>query len=86
MKMIKKFKGTKLTNPLNKLENTIKHVKKMNKTIQYLQMVKDAVKKTQREPWRWKSSEREQEQNKRKPKKENSQQNKNNGRVDLRYL
>jgi hypothetical protein len=37
----------KLINPLNIQENRIKQVKKMNKTIQYLQMVKEAVKKIQ---------------------------------------
>ena len=37
----------KLINPLSIQENRIKQVKKMNKTIQYLQMVKEAVKKIQ---------------------------------------
>lgn len=37
----------KIINPLNIQENRIKQVKKMNKTIQYLQMVKEAVKKIQ---------------------------------------
>lgn len=37
----------KLINPLNIQENRIKQVKKMNKTIQYLQIVKEAVKKIQ---------------------------------------
>ena len=43
--MVNKFK-LKLTNALMKLENTIKQVMKMNKTIQCLQMVKEVVKKT----------------------------------------
>lgn len=43
--MVNEFK-LKLTNALMKLENTIKQVKKMNKTIQCLQMVKEVVKKT----------------------------------------
>lgn len=37
----------KIINPLNIQENRIKQVKKMNKTIQYLQMVNEAVKKIQ---------------------------------------
>lgn len=37
----------KLINPLNIQENRIKQVKKMNKTIQCLQMVNEAVKKIQ---------------------------------------
>lgn len=37
----------KLINPLNIQENRIKQVKKMNKTIQYLQTVNEAVKKIQ---------------------------------------
>lgn len=37
----------KIINPLNIQENIIKQVKKMNKTIQYLQMVNEAVKKIQ---------------------------------------
>ena len=37
----------KLINPLNIQAGGIKQVKKMNKTIQYLQMVNEAVKKIQ---------------------------------------
>lgn len=37
----------KIINPLNIQENRIKQVKKMNKTIQYLQTVNEAVKKIQ---------------------------------------
>ena len=37
----------KIINPLNIQENRITQVKKMNKTIQYLQMVNEAVKKIQ---------------------------------------
>lgn len=37
----------KIINPLNIQENRIKQVKKMNKTIQCLQMVNEAVKKIQ---------------------------------------
>lgn len=37
----------KIINPLNIQENRIKQVKKMNKTIQYLQMANEAVKKIQ---------------------------------------
>ena len=37
----------KLINPLSIQENRIKQVKEMNKTIQYLQMVNEAVKKIQ---------------------------------------
>ena len=37
----------KIINPLNIQENRIKQVKNMNKTIQYLQMVNEAVKNIQ---------------------------------------
>lgn len=54
MKKIEIFKE-KINKPL-KIYRKIKQVKKMNKTIQYLQMVIEAGKKTQlREPWRWKT-------------------------------
>ena len=46
MKMIEAFKG-EINKSLKYTGNRIKQVKKMNKTIQYLQMVNEAVKKIQ---------------------------------------